>query len=346
MRILIRGTNWVGDAVMSVPAMRLIRASLPEAKISLLTGGWAEAVFDGNDFLDEIIVLNNDHRTIGGTFREAGRIRKKGFDATVIFPNSFHSALLAHLSGIPTRVGFGSGGRGLLLSHSIQTPQWKESRHESELYLHLVKSFLSSLGKEVKGIPLAESELSVSDSRKLQARKMLEDAGLKSDRPIVTLGTGSQNSRAKRWPSANYAELADSLVKELGANVVLLGSHAEKSVAVEVARLSGSKLIDFTGETGLSEAIALISISDLYIGNDMGLTHIAPAVGTETLAIFGPTNHIATSPLSERAQIIRKEVECSPCMLRDCPIDHRCMTGVTPRNVFEVAAAKLVQSGK
>ena len=340
MRILIRGTNWVGDAVMSIPAMRMLKSNLPNAHITLLTGGWAQAVFEGADFLDEIVTLESDHRSFRGTFQQAGILRKAGFDATIIFPNSFHSALLAHLAGIPIRFGFQSGGRGLLLTDSVPIPEWKGERHESLLYIEMVEAFLKSQGITEPRMDSDEPHLSVSQQRIESARQLLRHRGV-DEGTLVVLGVGSQNSRAKRWQSSGFAELADMLVEKLGGSVVILGSEAEKPVADEVVRLSKSKPIDLSGTTSLSEAIAVIALADLYIGNDMGLTHIAPAVGTETVAIFGPTNAVATRPFSKRADVIRKEVDCAPCMLRDCPIDHRCMVRITPAEVFDIAMSRL-----
>lgn len=341
MRILIRGTNWVGDAVMSVPAMRMLRAHLPDAHIALLTGAWAKAVFDGAEFLDEVIVLEEDHRSLGGTLRQAGVLRKARFDATILFPNSFHSALLAHLAGIPIRFGFKSGGRGILLTESIPIPDWKDSEHESRLYTELVRAFLDS--QEIGRVDgdFNEPRLSVSTRRLDSAREILKAAGVASDKRLVVLGVGSQNSRAKRWQSQGFADLADMMTEKLDASVVILGSEAEKSVADEVVRLSRSRPADLCGKTNLSDAIGVIAAADLYIGNDMGLTHIAPAVGTKTIAIFGPTNEVATRPLSEKAVVIRKKVDCAPCMLRDCPIDHRCMAQITATEVFELAVSSM-----
>jgi len=337
MRILVRGTNWIGDAVMSVPALKLLRASLPEARISLLTGSWARDVFDGVDFVDEIITLDADHKSIRGLFRQSSSLRERRFDATILFTNSFNSAILAHLSGIPSRIGFASGGRGILLTDSIKVPTWKSSRHESLLYVELVKEFIASIGAELSDGDFSEPRLEASQENLDVARKKLRDNGVSSEKPLVILGVGSQNSRAKRWPSAGFAELSDMLATELEASVLILGSAAERSVAEEVVTISETKPLIFAGDTDLSEAIGLISLADLYIGNDMGLTHLAPALGTETIAIFGPTNDIATRPLSNKAHVIRKNVECAPCMLRDCPIDHRCMTQIMASEVLSLA---------
>jgi heptosyltransferase-2 len=157
----------------------------------------------------------------------------------------------------------------------------------------------------------------------------------------VAIGAGSTNSRAKRWLPERFAELNDRLQRELGANVILLGSAGEEKVANKVMEKSVFKPIRLTGKTTLDEAVSILAEVDLLISNDMGLAHIAPATGTDTIVIFGPTNPDTTRPFSQRAEIIRKDVECSPCMLRDCPIDHRCMTWISTDDVFRAAAKKL-----
>ena len=172
-------------------------------------------------------------------------------------------------------------------------------------------------------------------------REKLRGLGLDPAKTTIALGVGSTNSRAKRWPAERYAQLNDRLQEELNANVILVGGPDELDVSQEVFDGSRLKPVVLTGQTDLAEAVALLAEVDLLISNDMGLAHIAPAVGTKTLVIFGPTNPETTRPFSDDAVIIREGVDCSPCMLRDCPIDHRCMTRISVDNVFEKAKASL-----
>ena len=158
---------------------------------------------------------------------------------------------------------------------------------------------------------------------------------------MIALGIGSTNSRAKRWPAERYSQLATRLALDTKATILLVGSEADKIVADAVKRSSRTDIIDLCGSTSIQEAAAILAFCDLLIANDMGLAHLAPAVGTQTIVIFGPTNEVTTRPFSDNAQVIRNPVECSPCMLRDCPIDHRCMTGVSVEMVFEQARAIL-----
>ena len=172
---------------------------------------------------------------------------------------------------------------------------------------------------------------------------MLGENGWDIARRTVALGVGSTNSRAKRWIAERYAALNDKLQSELNANVILVGTKDELEISNAVFEKSAKKPLILTGKTDLSQATAILCEVDLLVSNDMGLAHIAPAVGTKTLVIFGPTNERTTQPIG--AEVIRKNVECSPCMLRDCPIDHRCMTQISVEEVFE-KAKMLLENGE
>lgn len=339
MKILVRGTNWIGDAVMTIPAMRRLRASFPDARIALLTRSWAEGIFRDADFVDEIIGFDRGGSKVADAFAQSKTIRDAGFDVALLFTNSFESALVAKMAGIPRRVGFAKEGRSFLLTDALPVPEWKNLRHESFYYLELVagaerliKGSAEPIGDEF------ESGLAVSGERRSAARSLLAGIGA-GRRPVVALGAGSTNSEAKRWPADRFAALASMLVRKAGASVVLVGSRDESGVAGAVAGGAGVPVADLTGRTSLAEAVAILAEADLMISNDMGLAHVSAATGTPTLVIFGPTNELTTRPAGSR--IIRREVDCAPCMLRTCPIDHRCMTGIEPEAVFEAAAEML-----
>ncbi len=330
MKIIVRGTNWIGDAVMQIPALREIRRLFPDANISLYTRSWTQAIFQNADFIDNILTFE----TNDSIFKQAKIWRNEKFDLAILLTNSFQSALLTKLGGAKKSFGYKNEVRSFLLSKAINKPSWKDSRHEVFYYLNLVAEVekhyfgTSSTTNEVSKI-----ELPISEKRQLDARKLLENYGVDLSKKTIALGVGSTNSRAKRWESESYAKLNDLLQKELNANVLLVGTKDELDVSNNVAEKSRLKPLILTGKTSLSEAISILSKVDLLVSNDMGLAHIAPAVGTKTLAIFGPTRFETTQPIG--SEIIRKDVECSPCMLRDCPIDHRCMTKISPLEVFE-----------
>jgi heptosyltransferase II len=344
MKILVRGTNWIGDAVMAIPALRRLRRVFPTAEISLHTRSWAEGIFRDADFIDKIVTFDKTSSKTKDAFREARRLRELKFDLAVLLPNSFESALVAKLAGIPKRYGYARDARSFLLTTAPKIPDWKDTRHEVYYYLNLIAEVEKGLfGSRPAPDEAPETGLNVSDVRRAQARKMFLEIELDPEKAIIALGVGSTNSRAKRWPAASYAALNDRLQEELNVNVVLVGGKDEIEVSLEVSDLSRYKPMILTGKTHLAEAVAVLAEADLLISNDMGLAHIAPAVGTKTLVIFGPTKPETTRPFSDNAEIIRRtDVECSPCMLRDCPIDHRCMIWITPEEVFKRAEGLLL----
>ena len=333
MKIVVRGTNWIGDAVMTTPALRRLRRVFPDAHITLFMRNWAEGIFRDAEFFDEILTVEADETVFG----QAKKLRRHKFDLAVLFTNSFQSALVAKLAKIKNRFGYANEGRSFLLTDAVKIPAWKNERHEVFYYLNLVAEIENRFfGTRTVLENEPQIDLKVSKERKTAARKILAESGVDLSKKTIALGAGSTNSRAKRWQTESFAELNDRLQTQFGANVVLVGAKDELDISREVFEKSKIKPIILTGKTSLPEAVAVLSETDLLISNDMGLAHVASAVGTKTLVIFGPTNPLTTAPVG--SEIIRRtDVECSPCMLRDCPIDHRCMTRISAADVFEKA---------
>lgn len=343
MKILVRGTNWIGDAVMSVPALRELRRIFPDAQITLHMRSWADGLFRDVDFIDDLVTFDKHKWKIKDVYDNTQFLKEDGYDLAVLLPNSFESALTTYLTRIPHRFGYNKDLRGLLLTDPIAVPEWKSRRHEVYYYLNLIAAVEKKmLGRETVGSCEPDISLGISDERTYKAQSMLAESGVDMFRPTVALGAGSTNSVAKRWPATYFAKLNDRLQIELNANVILLGSKEDSEAAKRVVSESKHKPVDLTGKTDISEAAAILSVVDLMISNDMGLAHIAPAVGTQTIAIFGPTNPETTRPFSSLSEVIRKPVECSPCMLRECPIDHRCMNWITVEEVFAAATLRLI----
>ena len=340
MKILVKGTNWIGDAVMSIPAARRVRSAFPDAFIALHTRKWAEGVFSDAGLFDEIVSFEPAGSKMRTVVEQARELRPRSFDIAVLLPNSFESALTVALAGIPRRFGYRTDGRRILLTDSLPLPHWKSERHESEFYLSLADLVVSSMGGGKAEMSTPPS-LTVSNGRKISADQRRASLGVEAGSPIVAIGAGSTNSMAKRWPLEYFAKLCDSFSDSFGAQIILLGSPGEADVGSGLSELSRAKILDMTGRTELSEATAVLGVVDLFVANDMGLAHIAAALGTPTLTIFGPTNETATAPLGLNARFVREVVECSPCMLRECPIDHRCMTLLSPERVYEIAAEML-----
>jgi heptosyltransferase-2 len=245
-------------------------------------------------------------------------------------------------AGIPRRFGFQKEGRSFVLTDPVPPPKWKSDRHEVFYYLELIKAVEQNVLKTALAENILPStELFIPADRKQQARDFLTRKGADLSHPLVAMGPGSTNSTAKRWPFERFAEVGDQLTEKRGANIILLGGPGDEDVAAKIAETMHSAPLDLTAKTSLGDAADIISVCDLMISNDMGLAHLGPAVGTRTLVIFGPTNPETTRPFSDIAEVVRNDVDCSPCMLRECPIDHRCMNWISAERLLELALSKL-----
>ncbi|MGI8997899.1 MAG: lipopolysaccharide heptosyltransferase II [Pyrinomonadaceae bacterium] len=344
-RVAVRGVNWVGDAVMTVPALRDLRCLLPDAHITLVTRRWAEGIFAGADFIDDLLIVNEETGAARSLLRQVREWRARRFDLAVLLPNSFPPALVAALALVPLRVGYTTQHRRRLLTHSFNVPSWRNERHEVFYYRRIA----SELERLLHGTSTLEArepqfQIRVSPARRAAAERMLLARGVDLERPVIAICPGSTNSRAKRWPAERYAALADQLIEETGANVVLIGAREELDVTKEVIQQMRHRPVVLTGDTSLAETVAVLSVADLLITNDTGPAHIAAALERPTLVIFGPTNPLTTRPFSPSAEIVRRPPDCAPCMLRDCPIDHRCMTAISVNEILTRARVLLNES--
>jgi heptosyltransferase-2 len=331
-RVVVRGANWVGDAVMTVPALRALRRVLPDARITLATRAWAAGLFADADFVDDILAFNRT-TPLRDVMSQSRAWRSRGFDLALLLPNSFESALAARAAGVPFRVGYAGDARGWLLTHAVARPAWKAARHEIFYYLNLVAE-LENLLHGTRSAAQLEPEfaLTVPPERQAAARELFIPPP-SSLLPLIAFCPGSTNSRAKRWPAENYARLGDMLAEKCGATILLIGSADERDVSEMVAAQMRHTPVNLTGRTKLAESVALLSLADAFVTNDTGPAHIAAALGVKTYVIFGPTDPATTRPWGENVTVLREPPDCAPCMLRDCPIDHRCMTAITPEMV-------------
>lgn len=332
--IVVRAPNWVGDAVMSVAALREVRRLFPNSHVTVVSKPGTADVFAGSDYIDDVLVY--ERSSLKSFFDQVQVWKQRGFDLALLFQNAFEAAAISFIARVPLRVGYATERRALLLSHAVSVPQWKSERHEIFYYVNLVAELEKLLRGSSQPSSSPDFGISVSDNQKRQARTLVLERGAEPARPLVLLCPGSVNSRAKRWPAERYAELADQFA-DTGATVALIGAPGELDVSQTVAALTRRPPLVLTGQTSVSEVIALVSIADILITNDTGPAHIGAAAGTPTLVIFGPTNPLTTSPFGPAGEIIRQPPECAPCMLRDCPIDHRCMTAIAPEQVFDRA---------
>ena len=340
-RIVVRAPNWVGDAVMSVAAFRELRRLFPNAYITVVSKPNTSDIFRDADFVDEVLVYKR--HGLPSVWQQVRAWKERRFELALLFQNAFEAAAISFLARVPRRVGYDTERRGLLLTDPVAVPAWKNERHEIFYYLNLVAELEQAcLGKSPSEEREPKFQITISAERESEARKLFADARIDAEKPLVLLCPGSVNSRAKRWPSERYAALADRLA-ESGVAVALIGSPGELDVSNQVISLATQPPLLLTGKTSVAEVTALISIADVLVTNDTGPAHIGAAVGTPTLVIFGPTNPLTTRPFGPAGEIIRHPPDCAPCMLRDCPIDHRCMTAITPEEVFERARELISQ---
>lgn len=338
-RVVVRGTNWVGDSLMTIPALRALRRVLPDAHITLVIRPGTKGIFSEANFIDEILVYHRKN-----AFSVVGQVRewkRRQFDLAVLFQNAFEAALIPFLAGVPLRLGYATESRQALLTHPLPLPDWRSSRHEVFYYLYLITA-LEQMLFDRSTVCEAEPDASIqiSDARKAQAAELLRAYGVSEEESVVAICPGSINSRAKRWPVEAYASLADRLI-ESKRRVLLIGSKDETDVSGEVTRRMQQQPIVLTGKTTLDQITAVLDRADLIVTNDTGPAHIGAALGRPTIVIFGPTNPLTTRPFAPEAVILRHPPDCAPCMLRDCPIDHRCMTAITVDEVFEQSHALL-----
>ncbi|MEO6724601.1 MAG: lipopolysaccharide heptosyltransferase II [Blastocatellia bacterium] len=336
-RILIRGTNWLGDAVMTTPALERLRRSFPGAEITLLATPLTAALFQGSSSVNNIIEYRRREEGVKAFFDTVAQIRARRFDLAVLFQNAFEAALLAALGGARLRIGFAGQGRGWLLTHRLHRGARGLDRHQIHDYLDIVAECERvCLGEDFKpAIAQPLPLLTVNAAQNTAAAQLLDRWGLDS-RLLVALNTAATNSRAKCWPMERFAPLADRLIAELNAQIILIGAASERNNAESVIQLMNQPgALNLAGETTMAELIGLLARCDLLVTNDTGPAHVAAALGTPTLTIFGPTNEFETAPTGTHAELIRAEgIECARCMHRDCPIDHRCMTHIAPEDVL------------
>ena len=338
-RVVVRGTNWVGDSVMTIPALRALRRVLPDAHITLVIRPGAKGIFSEVDFSDDIIVYNRKNAL--SVIPQIREWRRRKFDLAVLFQNAFEAALIPFLANVPLRLGYATESRQALLTHPLPLPEWRSSKHEVFYYLYLVTALEQMLyGSSTICEATPDTSIQLSEARKTEAAELLRAYGVSEDDAVVAICPGSINSRAKRWPAEYYATLADRLI-ESKRRVVLIGSKDELDVTEAVTRRMQRQPVVLTGKTTLDQVTGVLDRADLIVTNDTGPAHIGAALGRPTIVIFGPTNPLTTRPFSPDAEVLRHPPDCAPCMLRDCPIDHRCMTAITVDEVFERSQALL-----
>jgi heptosyltransferase-2 len=309
LRLLVRAPNWVGDVVLSLAAVRDLRRAFPDARLEVLARPWVAGLYAAVGEVDAV-------RESRGTLADAAALRG-ACDLAVLLPNSFATALAAWRAGIPERWGYASDGRGMLLTRRCAVPRATVGR--SQVYYY--RAMLEGVGVAVSGPP--DVSLRCPEPWREEARTLLDVEG-----PWIGVNPGAFYGTAKRWAPERFAAAADIVARRTGAAVAIVGSAAERPLAEGIASALEARARVLCGETTLAALVGVLSRLKLLLTNDSGPMHLAAALGVPTVAVFGSTDWRETSPVSPFARVVREDTPCAPCLLRECPIDHRCMARV------------------
>ena len=322
---------------MALPALRAVRTRFPEAVIAIVGRPNVTDIYRHQEMCDQFIPYDSKglHAAFSGRERLAAELRAQKFDVALLFQNAFDAAWLAWRANIPERIGYARDARSFLLTKSVPLPRHGEiPAHEKFYYLELLRraGWLDSVQCETF------IGLSVPEEKRWSAEEFLRKVGLRQGALRIAIGAGASYGSAKCWPPQRFAEVATRLQSESDADVILFGSDTETSVSTAISAGMRRPPINLTGKTAIADLPALLSQCHLFIGNDSGAMHVAAAVGLPVVAVFGPTDPEGTAPVTPRCSIVQQKPYCSPCLLRRCPTDHRCMTAITADMV--VAAAR------
>ncbi|MEN6441331.1 MAG: lipopolysaccharide heptosyltransferase II [Syntrophobacter sp.] len=329
-KILVRSTNWIGDAVMTTPALGALKAAFPHAEIVLAANPIVSELLALHPCCDRVIVYDKKgpHRGVRGLLRFSRSLAEERFDLAILLQHAIEAAIMAVLARIGRRAGFGTDGRRLLLTHCVPMNGAIRRLHHARRDLYLLERL---------GIPTVDNGLSLvcSDREKAWARQVLGADGW------VAINPGAAFGSAKRWYPERFAAVADALAAKYGFRVLLVGGAGEMRIGAQIEETMHSSPLNLTGKTSVRQLMSLLEAMDLVVTNDSGPMHIAAAFDRPIVALFGPTDHHTTSPVCSRHGIVRKETECAPCLKRICPSDHRCMSNIAVEDVLEEAARLL-----
>jgi len=332
-RILIRGANWVGDAIMTTPVIRAVKKNFPLAHLTILVKPWVAPVFYNNPFVDEILIYEDAgrHKKGWGTMRLARDLKIGRFDLALLMQNAFEAALITFLAGIPERLGYDTDARSLLLNPSIPLDLELKKVHLIDYY----RGILKGAGLFDDGRTL---DLFIGKQEKNRAEKIFEEHGFNLSMPVIAINPGATGGTAKRWFPERFAELSARLAHHFKVKILIFGGPGDHVLGEEISRMSGGVCVNLAGKTSLAMAFALIQRCSLFITNDSGLMHAAAALGINQVAIIGSTNHITTPPSNINSSIVRVPVFCSPCMKPECRYGHHgCMDMISVDMVFKEA---------
>jgi len=335
-RIVVKEVNWLGDLVMSLPALRAISRSFPDARISVLIKSELASFFDGVTWIEEVIpyAVHRGIRGIGDRCSLVNTIRSRGFDLAVLFPNSFEPALWVRMARIPRRVGYIRDARGLMLTHKTKPPPHAMNGHQVHYWLAMVRSTIGASGN-------VEDCALTADPNHLQEMGAWLDAHRKNKGSrLIAIAPTAAFGPAKEWPAPHFVRLINELAEHHDAECVLVGALGDRPRCESIAAASSHGAMIAAGETSVGQLLALLKLADGFVGNDSGAMHIAAALGQPTVGIFGSTNPARTGPLGPRTRVLWQHLICSPCLARTCRFGHyNCLKEITPGGALDALRA-------
>jgi len=336
----VRGVNWVGDTILTYPTVQKLKSLFPHSHLAILIPSHLIDLWKTFPYVDEIIPFQK-RGGIGSIWEDINlsqSLMERKFDLALILPRSFRSALHIYLARIPIRIGYKAEGRSLFLTHGI--PRTEEILHVHRI--HYYQKLTDSLGQTEES---PSPRIFLREEDKKSAEEMLKNMGLFDGRLLIGMNPGSTYGLAKCWYPKRFGELGKRIFKKWKATVLFFGKEEERSIAKEVLQYLKEGGLDLTGKTRLLQLAAILERCQLLVTNDTGTMHVATAVGTPVVALFGSTDPSTTGPCGYGHVVIRKEVPCSPCLKRVCPTDHRCMELITVDEVEEVVDKKMRELG-
>ena len=335
-RILVRGVNWVGDSILTYPTVQKLKTLVPHCHLAMLVPGHLVDLWKTFHHVDEIIPFQK-RGGFGSLWEDLNlcqSLKERDFDLALILPRSFRSALQVYLARIPIRIGYGSEGRSLFLTHS--TPRAEEVLHIHRV--HYYQKLLEPFGKI--GNPVSPRIFLREEDRRW-GEETLRNLGLLDGSPLIGMNPGATYGLAKCWSPDRFGELGRRLSKKRKARILVFGKEEERSVAEQILRRIGRWGVDLVGKTRLLQLAAALERCHLLVTNDTGTMHVAAAIGTAVVALFGSTDSMTTGPWGDGHVVVKKDAPCSPCLKRVCPTDHRCMELITVDEVEEAVDRKL-----
>ena len=327
-KILIIAPSWVGDTMLIQPMLIRLKQRYPAVQIDLLAPPWTEALLRQMPEVHEVIINPFPHGALQlvARYRLGRQLKSRRYDQAIVLPNSSKSALPAFFAGIPLRTGFvGELRYGLL----------NDARKLNKAALPLMVERFAQLAeapREKIQRPVPRPKLTVSDS---QRKNVTSKLGLSLAQPVAIFCPGAEYGPAKRWPIPYFAELAQNL-RTQGYAIWLIGSAKDQEIGDKIVALGNNTCRNLCGKTDLAEAIALLSCADLVVSNDSGLMHLAAALDRPMVVLYGSSSPSFTPPLSDKAQVVKLDLPCSPCYKRVCPLGHfNCMIKLTPKQVAQ-----------